>query len=346
MTPIRFCHRLAMFQGLTPNDPAEYGFNVGQAGVDPHTDTDADAVAQYVARIPKSLRVFLAWNPKSSNEVFGGGPDEDWWSQLVVGLGETIDLIEEMDDDPRAENRVAGLRVNWEYRPSIWPHTPDWEAHLKLVDRALWTYVVYMQKAKWLKLLEDTKQRVHPVSFLESNTGTEWDKPTNDVFRNAYHRWIDYQCMQQAKVLNRLAEYAMTLWDLPVLLYPGGETSTVSPRLLPRIEYAFDQREFSHAPGSNILLEAGGWSGRSQSWVESVHSSIRGEFIATCQVDLTGDGELDAAADYLQRTHMAPNADGQLAAGYGLWSDWNPAANPELQPAMQRYMNDLREVMV
>lgn len=325
---IKLTHRLALFGGLNNPTPRDYGFNTMQAAFDPFSPGNTDAVCEWVSGTESDMDVLLAFTPQMSNVIFlGASLSEEWYHTYRNGF---IDIKERLGD------RVVGCRWNHEYRASCFSPSKEWEDWMRKKNLALWTYVCLYQKSKWFKLLEDTKQTIHPVAFLEQSTGSDWDRPSNADFRTTFRLWCQFQCERQAVVINRLEAIAAE-FDLPMFLYPGGR-SGLSPRLLPELEYSLDQTKI----GPGVILEAGGWHDRPTAWIDEVAHSIRHPFIWTNQIgqNVIGADPLREFGDRLN----SRNAVGAAPQGIGFWCNWT-ADFVRQTPLCQEYLNRLREVL-
>lgn len=325
---LKLTHRLTYFPGLTNPDPRHWGFTAFQAAVDPHTPGNTEAVIAWIEAQKNDLEILLAFTPGPDNALFAGAALPESW------YGAIIDSFEELQW--RYKSRIVGIRWNHEYRSSIFAPSAEWEAWLDKRNNALLQYVVRYQRKKWNQLLADTQVAVHPVSFLEQSSGSDWDRPSNADFRTTFRLWCQYQCERQAIVINRIAGIAATR-GLPFYLYPGGR-SALSPRLLPELEYSLDQSQIKRS----VILEAGGWHDRPTAWVDEVAHSIRHRFIWTNQIGAVVMAA-DPAREFGDRLNSR-NAVGSMPQGVGFWCNWT-ADFVRQTPQCQVYMDQLKEVL-
>lgn len=323
---IKLTHRLAPFVALTPSDPVAYGFNCFQAAIDPWTSGDEDQVVTYVENAHPAMGVLLAITPKTGSAYFSGTVTNTF-EDAYRGEVERLKY--------RLGQRVQGVRLNHEYRPSAFAQAPGWISWLQKTNYAMWQYIVVGQKRAWEQLLRDTATWMNPVQFLESTTGTAYDGPGWSDFRKTFKLWIDYRCQWSAVIINRLADITDEL-GLPFYAYPGGRVDKISPRVMPREEYTLDQDLLN----SRIIMEAGTWNTRDLAWCRALAASIDGSYIWTMQIDTRRIAEVDAVADY-NRGMSTVNMAGNNPIGYGLWTDWRPDVSPELTASFQKYLDSL-----
>lgn len=329
---MNFAHRLAPFLAMTPDRPSYYGFTHTQIAFDPFTLGSLDAAITASKTIDPGLKIVLAFTPKENNTWFTTGPDAAWWQIFTGGLQTLYGSIP----------NVEVVRWNHEYRPSLYAPTKAWEDWLAANNYAMWQYIIVppAQKAKWTQLLLDTKEKINPVQFLEQTTGTPYDSMVWTDFRTCYKEWIRYRCQTEATRLTQLTNICWA-FGLQTMLYPGGYNAMISPRLMPKTEYTFDQLKVDPY---KVLLEVASWSSFSADWLTTTAASVPGPFLYTCQMNF-GVAEDNPQGDYQMRMGTK-NALGDHPWGYGWWTDWTKETRPELQGRVQKYLNGLREVLL
>ncbi len=120
---MRLLHRLAVLQSVPGAKPQDYGFDTFQVAwtggtkhLGPGDPDDRWATENYIAAQDPALRFLLAYTPGLDGPPFTADPSPLWYWRWALDLYQFR---------RKYGSRLAGVRWNHEYRPTLFQGTPD-----------------------------------------------------------------------------------------------------------------------------------------------------------------------------------------------------------------------------